>query len=417
MEPEKIALLRTRLREYTDTREFAGISLLYQEKEEEPVFLASGYADLDEKRPMTRDAIFHLYSQTKPITAAAALLLVQDGILDLYDPVAKFFPSFAHQTVQTVQGPVPASHPVTIRDLLNMTSGLVYPESRTQAETATGEVFADLLKRLGTDQAMTTAEFADRLGRCPLQFDPSTDWQYGTSADVLGAVIEKASDLPLDEFMKERLFAPLGMKDTDFSVPEAKRTRLCSIYRRIGAEDLPAGTGKAASGNFGDQGAESAFAGDGPILEHYTGNNLGIRNDGGPNPFLSGGAGLFSTLDDYLLFARMLRCGGRTREGQQILRPGTVSFLTCHQLDPVQQASFHRWIGLDGHSYGNLMRVLVDRRQAGILGHNGEYGWDGWLGTYFANDPEIDATLLLGIQRYDYGTGHITRKIRNIVFS
>ncbi len=251
MEPEKIALLRTRLREYTDTREFAGISLLYQEKEEEPVFLASGYADLDEKRPMTRDAIFHLYSQTKPITAAAALLLVQDGILDLYDPVAKFFPSFAHQTVQTVQGPVPASHPVTIRDLLNMTSGLVYPESRTQAETATGEVFADLLKRLGTDQAMTTAEFADRLGRCPLQFDPSTDWQYGTSADVLGAVIEKASDLPLDVFMKERLFAPLGMKDTDFSVPEAKRTRLCSIYRRIGAEDLPAGTGKAAWGTSG----------------------------------------------------------------------------------------------------------------------------------------------------------------------
>lgn len=109
MEPEKIALLRTRLREYTDTREFAGISLLYQEKEEEPVFLASGYADLDEKRPMTRDAIFHLYSQTKPITAAAALLLVQDGILDLYDPVAKFFPSLPTRRSRPSRGRCP--HP------------------------------------------------------------------------------------------------------------------------------------------------------------------------------------------------------------------------------------------------------------------------------------------------------------------
>lgn len=416
MEPEKISLLSSRMHEYVSQQEFAGISLLYQEKGDEPVFLAEGYADIEARRPMTRDTIFHLYSQTKPITAAAAMLLVQDGVIDLYDPVAKYIPSFLHQSVQTVAGPVPARHPVTIRDLLNMTSGLVYPESRTQAEAATGLVFSDLLARLDTEHQMTTQEFADRLGRCPLQFDPGTNWQYGTSADVLGAVIEIAAGMPLDAFMKERLFAPLGMEDTDFFVPEEKRDRLCQAYIRHGEEDLPAGTGKAASGNFGQLQA-TMESHQGSWLERYTGNNLGIRNDGGKNAFLSGGAGLFSTLGDYLRFARMLRKHGRAEDGRQILRPGAVRFMTTHQLEPVQQASFHNWIGLDGHSYGNLMRVMVDRRQAGILGDDGEYGWDGWLGTYFANDPDRDATLLLGIQRYDYGTGSCTRKLRNIVFS
>lgn len=416
MEAEKIQALKARMHDFVTQKEFAGISLLYQEKHEEPVFLAEGFADLENSRPLERDTIFHLYSQTKPVTAAAAMLLVQDGILDLYDPVAKFFPSFLHQSVQTPSGPVPAVHPVTIRDLLNMTSGLVYPETRTQAEAATGLVFSDLLARLDSDHQMTTAEFADRIGHCPLQFEPSSDWQYGVSADILGAVIEKAADLPLDVFMRERLFLPLGMKDTDFFVPEDKRNRLCAICIRHEEETLPEGTGKAASGNFGESTSrEEGHVG--PWLSRYTGNNLGIRNDGRKNAFLSGGAGLFSTLDDYLLFAKMLRNGGRTADGTQILRPRTVAFLTSHQLEPQQQASFHRWIGLDGHSYGNLMRVLVDSRQAGILGRDGEYGWDGWLGTYFANDPEDDATLLLGIQRYDYGTGPCTRKLRNIVFS
>ena len=166
MEPDKIQALTARMHEYVSEKEFAGISLLYQEKGFEPVFLSAGYADLEEKRPMARDTIFHLYSQTKPITAAAAMLLIQDGVLDLYDPAAKFFPSFLHQSVQTDSGPVPAAHPVTIRDLLNMTSGLVYPETRTQAEAATGLVFSDLLARLDSDHPMTTGEFADRIGQC-----------------------------------------------------------------------------------------------------------------------------------------------------------------------------------------------------------------------------------------------------------
>lgn len=392
---EKIKLLSDRMSEAVETHETAGVSLLFQEKDEEPVFLSKGLADLKTGRPMSRDTIFSMYSQTKPVTSAAAMLLLQDGRIDLYEPVASYIPSFENQKICTDRDPIPAGRPVTIRDLLNMTSGLVYPGPHSQAETETGEVYDELIRRLDTDHPMTTQEFASRIGECPLQFEPGSGWKYGTSADILGAVIEKVSDMPLDEFMKTRLFLPLGMYDTDFRVPEEKRGRFATACQ--------------VSGN--------TLPGQKPELTVYTQNHLGIRRDGKQNAFLSGGAGLFSTLDDYLRFAKMLRSGGKSADGETILREGTVRFMTSRQLTPVQQTYFNRWVGLDGHSYGNLMRVLQDEKQAGIIGDAGEYGWDGWLGTYFANDPKRDATLLLGIQRRDYGTGPLTRKLRNIVFS
>lgn len=414
----KTALLDRVLQDAVDAKEFAGVNLLWVKDGQEAAYLEKGMADLEQKYPMRRDTIFHLYSQSKPVTSAAVMLLLQDGALELYDPVEKFFPSFAHSMVQTPMGPVPALHPMTIRDLLNMTSGLVYPDGRTQAETDTGHVFDDLLRRLGTRDAMTTAEFADRMGRCVLQFDPGTGWQYGTSADIAGAVVEKVSGMTFGEFLEKRLFKPLGMKDTAFFVPESKKNRMAAAYIFHSPEEIVEGEKKAASGNYGKgQEVTEDPARKEPWLERYTGNNLGIRNDGGENPFESGGAGLFSTVDDYMAFARMLLNDGKTADGEQILRPGTIRFMTTHMLDETQQSSFRKWIGLDGHSYGNFLRVMQDQRMAGIIGHNGEYGWDGWLGTYFCNDPAENQTLLMNVQRYGYGTGTVTRKVHNIVFS
>ena len=390
MDKEKVSVLSARMAEAVKDQEFAGVCLLCQEKDEEPVFLTEGYADLESRRPLSRDTIFHMYSQTKPVTSAAAMLLLQDGMIDLYDPVSKYIPSFLNQSVQTAVGRVPAQRPVFLRDLLNMTSGLVYPNEQTAAGMETGAVFEDLIKRLDSENPMTTQEFASRIGQCTLAFEPGSDWQYGTSADVMGAVIEKVADMPLDEFMHRRLFEPLGMKDTGFYVPEEKRARLASAY--ITHENPKS-------------------------LEKYSGSHLGIRNDGRKIAFLSGGAGLFSTLDDYLLFAKMLRSGGKSSDGQTILRPGTIRFMTGRQLNDTQQASLNKWIGLDGFSYGNFLRVLQDEKKAGIIGDAGEYGWDGWLGTYFTNSPKRDATFLLGCQRYGYGTGTVTRKLKNIVFS
>ena len=414
----KTELLDKILSKAVEERQFAGVTLLWEKDGKEVAYLEKGYADLEQKRPMRRDTIFHLYSQSKPVTSAAAMLLLQDGAIDLYDPVAKYFPSYAHQMVQTPMGLVPALHPMTIRDLLNMTSGLVYPAGRTQAETDTARLFDEVLERLGTPEAMTTEQFADRLGSCALQFDPGTDWQYGTSADVCGAIVEKVSGMRYGDFLRKRLFEPLGMKDTAFCVPEDKKDRLAAAYIYHSPEEVIEGAKKAASGNYGKgQEVSQDPAEGGAWLERYTGNNLGIRNDGGENPLEFGGAGLFSTLDDYMAFGRMLLAGGQSREGEQILRPGTIQFMTTHQLEDAQQNSFRNWIGLDGHSYGNFLRVMQDQRKGGIIGHNGEYGWDGWLGTYFCNDPSENQTLLMMVQRYDYGTGTVTRQVHNVVFS
>ena len=274
-----------------------------------------------------------------------------------------------------------------------MTSGLVYPDDCTDPGKAVDKVFAEACDRLDTERPMTTRELADRLARCPLAFEPGTGWRYGTSADVLGAVIEVISGKKLSEFMQDELFAPLEMKDTAFWVPAEKQSRLAKAYETVTAED----------------GSKS--------MQLYTGNNLAVRNDmAKPPAYEAGGAGLVSTLDDYMKFARMLRNGGRAGK-HEILKPETVRYMCSGQLLPVRQQDFDQWIGLDGFSYGNLMRVCKNPSQAVMFAREGEYGWDGWLGMYFANFPKEDMTILMGMQKKDAGTFSLTRKLRNVVIS
>ncbi len=182
------------------------------------------------------------------------------------------------------------------------------------------------------------------------------------------------------------------MADTDFYVPDGKRHRLVTAYQNH--MDMP-----------------------GAVLEPYTENGLGIRNSGRPNSFESGGAGLFSTLDDYRLFADMLMRGGIAENGRRILRSGTVRYLTGGRLSGEPQKWFERSSGLAGHSYGNLNRVMVNPGCASTIGHAGEYGWDGLLGVYYANDPEAHQTMLLMLNQKDFATNRLTRQLRNIVNS
>lgn len=372
-----------------ENKEIAGVNMLVYKDGKEIHYAQSGFSDIKANRPMERDTICHLYSQTKPITAAAAMLLMQDGLIDLNQPVGDFIDSFNKQKC-LIDGKVkniPADKKVRIIDLLNMTSGLVYPGLTTLAETSTAVLFGDAEKRLDSDNPMTTMEFAERIGECPLQFIPGSFFQYGTSADVLGAVIEKVTGMSFGSFLKERLFDPLEMKDTAFFVPEDKLPRMSGIYKKR--------RGK---------------------LSQFEGFHLIIRSDGAPNAFESGGAGLFSTLDDYMHFGQMLLNNG-TYKGKEILTPETVKFLTNGSLTPMQQRALDNWQGLEGHTYGNLMRVMTDPSQAVIIGHKGEYGWDGWLGAYFMNDPSTQTTFIMLTQMCDYATGSLTRKLRNIIFS
>lgn len=384
----EINQVRNVLRDSIDNHEIAGGNLLIIKDGKEIYYHEDGLADREAGLPIERDSIFRLYSMSKPVTAAAVMILLERGKIDLYEPVSKYLPGFKNQMVDEAGTLVPAQREVTLKDLLSMTSGLVYGGDNRPGKD-TEALFQEIDSRLLSDSPMGTVEAMNKLGKCALAFHPGSSWQYGTSADVLGAVVEVVSSKGFGEFLKEELFEPLNMQDTGFWLPEGKRHRLVKTYKDNGKGELI----------------------------YYAGNHLGIINQMDRDPaFESGGAGLVSTIDDYSRFTRMLMNEGNL-EGVNILRPKTVKYLTSATLNTVQQQGFDQWITLCGHSYGNLMRVMTDCGKAGTIGSLGEYGWDGWLGAYFCNCPKDDLTFLFMMQKTDSGTTALTRKLRNIVLS
>lgn len=388
MKKDRLQRLGEILEESVARQEIAGGNLCVIHKGQEVYYAQAGFANIAEKKKMERDTIVRLYSMSKPVTAAAVMLLVERGVIDLWDPLEKYIPEFANATVvadrMTDMGAVKAKRSVTVKDCMNMTSGLPYGDDPDMASRDVGTVFEDAVRRLYTDNPMTTVEFAGRLGGCRLDFQPGEGWRYGTSADVLGAVVEVASGMRFGEFLEREFFQPLGMKDTGFSVPAEKRDRLAVVY-----ESTPNG------------------------LVEFHGDHLGICNHMDTQiAFESGGAGLVSTIDDYWRFTQMLMQKG-SFEGKEILAPRTVAYMTSCHLQPHQQVMMKDWENLYGFSYGNLMRVLVDPSLTILNGSLGEYGWDGWLGPYFANMPKEETTFLMTVQRKDSGTFTLTRKLRN----
>ena len=388
-------VIKERLQQVMDASvakgETPGCLLMVIKDGEEQVYLESGYADIEAKKPVSREDIFRLYSMSKPITAAAMMILVERGVVDLAEPVSKYLSGFRDQIVRSADGRTEKpDHEVLLEDLMNMTSGLTYG-GMNETGRLTDALFEEVIRGIEEENGGTigTVEFANRLGKIPLLYQPGQSWSYGTSADVIGAVIEVASGMRFGDFLKKEIFEPLGMWDTDFWVPAEKQSRLEKVY--------------------------DCQEGQPPV--RYTENNLGIQNDMAYRPaYEAGGAGLASTIDDYAKFAQMLLNGG-TYNGAQILRLATVKFLGSHTLSAAQQAGFDNWIGLEGFSYGNLMRVLVDPTRAVTLGSKGEFGWDGWLGCYMEVVPEKHMTFLMMTQKKDAGTYTLSRKIRNIVFS
>lgn len=371
----------------------AGGNLLVWEDGKELVYTQAGLADRENNKKINRDTIFRLYSMSKPVTAAAAMILMERGMLDLYEPVSKFLPEYAEVKVAAENGLISPQREMLVGDLLSMTSGLVYPDEATVSGKTTDLVYQELDRRLYSENPMTTRELAKNLANCPLAFTPGSSWQYGTSADVLAAVIEVISERKFSEFLDEEIFMPLGMRDTGFWVPEEKQDRLAKTYETV---VLPDGR---------------------KDMVLYTGNHLGIRNDMMQSPaYEAGGAGLVSTLDDYMKFAGML-LGEGFFDGVRILQPETVHYMCSRELMPAQQAAMDAWIGLEGHSYGNFMRVCKDPTKSKMLVRRDEYGWDGWLGMYFANFPNEKMTLLIGTQKKDGGTFALTRKLRNAILS
>ena len=366
-----------------ENHEAAGINLLINRDGEEFCYAQAGYADIAAGKPVARDSIFRLYSQSKPITAAAVMILADRGEIDFADGVDRYLPGFANPRVIRPDGSVvPALRAPWILELLTMTAGLSYPDADPAGQAA-ARVFEEDHAQILAGGGMDTLEFCNRLGEQPLAFEPGTHWRYSTCADILGAVVEAVSGKRFGQFLQEELFGPLGMKDTDFWVPEEKRDRLVKCYRRI-----PGG------------------------LEEFSSLHLAVGRYDRPPAFESGGAGLVSTLDDYAAFAAMLLNGG-VYGGKRLLSPAAVRFLTAPRLSPEVRTDL--WDSLSGYNYGCLVRSCDRPGSLNVFGEEGEYGWDGWLGTYFINIPGQRITFLLNQNAPDTGTAGVTRKCRNLL--
>ena len=365
----------------------SGVNFLALKNGKEIAYCEYGYRDIEKKKPMTRDTIFRMYSSSKPVTAAAAMLLVSRGIIDIGEDISSYLPEFKNVYVNQNGKRIPAERGITVKDLLNMTSGLPYPGENTAGERQCDAVFSKLDRRLYGDDPMTTKEFSELMAVNDLCFQPGEHFMYGVSADILGALIERVTGTRLSEFMQKEFFAPLGMDDTGFYVPAEKADRIAKVYDFIG----------------------------GQLTEVKT-NHLGIKYTLDELPaFESGGAGICSTLGDYAKFAEMLLNYG-SYEGKQIIPGRAVRYMIKGGLTELQKVDLQSgWDDLYGYTYGNLVRVCEDESKTIVLSTEGEYGWNGWLGTYFSNEPAHGITILMGVQRIGGDTGVLARKLKNIV--
>lgn len=325
-----------------------------------------GWRDVARREPLRRDAVFRIYSMTKPVVAAGILRLVDDGKLRLDDPVSAYIPAFAELKVfagGTAAAPIleePAS-PVTVGQLLNHTSGLAYGLTTGPVDT----LFAEA--RL-YDAGRTLEEFTDLLSRIPLLFHPGTRWSYGSGLDVAGRVIEVASGQTLDRFLDEQVFRPLGMRDTGFRIRPDMRSRLVSVYSR------------------GPDGSLQELRGD-RLLAMFE-----------PEArFLWGSGGLLSTPDDFLRFAQMLLNGG-SLDDVRILRPETVALMTRNtvppELGPISSSSLRD----PTYGFGLGVAVKVDTAGATRPAAVGTFRWSGYIGTYFWVDPANDLVAMVWTQ-------------------
>lgn len=327
----------------------------------------AGQRGPDSPAPMKSDDIFRIYSMTKPIVSVAAMMLVEEGKLLLEAPVARYIPAFANvkvgvektdaQGVKTLELVAPR-RPMTVQDLLRHTSGLTYG------------FFGDgLVKKayqdgnVGTGGNITNAEFAERIAKMPLAFQPGTTWDYSNSTDVLGRVIEVASNQTLFTHLKERLLVPLGMKDTSFYVPEADRqTRIAEPFN----DDRSIGVNT-------------------PVFD--------------PRQVLameSGGGGLMSTAADYARFLMMLRNGGQL-DGRRYISPATLAFMTADQLNPVVTRT-PLYLPGPGYGFGLGFAVRTSAGEAAYPAAPGEYYWGGAGGTYMWVDPANDLFVVFMMQ-------------------
>lgn len=348
---------------------------------------AFGNQDPKAATPMKADSIFRIYSMTKPLVSVAAMLLVEDGVVQLTDPVSKFLPAFKDVKVSTGSTEVAAERAPTVQDLLRHTSGLAYGEITKNNAVKDALAKASLAKPGVIDfdsRDMTGPEQVERLGKIPLVNQPATLWEYSLASDVLGRVVEAASGKRLGDFLAERVFKPLKMNDTAFFVPEAKKSRIVEAFDK-----------DPASGNANKL--------------------IDVTKQPGND---SGGAGAVSTAADYLRFSQMLLNGG-VLDGQRILSRNTVRLMTSDHLATVvsnPQAPGQLLLGVGGYTFGLGFAVRMQDGIAGVPGSAGDYTWAGYAGTYFWVDPKEQIVAVMMTQAPSPTRAYYRKLIRQLVY-
>lgn len=365
---ERLTRVERTLQQFVDDGRIAGVVVLVLRDGHSIYERALGWRDKEAGRRMTEDTIFRIASQTKAITSVALLSLVEEGKVALNDPVSRFIPEFAHTTVVTSQEGaatvVPAKRPITIRDLLTHTAGISYGTDKDLVALyeAQGLGPAAGYGWYTGDKDEPICQTMKRLASLPFAAQPGEAFVYGYNTDVLGCVIEQASGVPLDEFVRTRITEPLGMSDTHFFLPAAKGDRLAAVYS-LGSD---ARITRAPDGSKGQ----------GSYVE-------------GPRRSFSGGAGLLSTAHDYARFLEMIRNGGALGN-VRILAPRTVRLMTTNQTGSLY---FLSGMGF-GLGFGTTERFGASGMEA-----VGSFGWSGAYGTWYRVDPEARLVMVFMIQR------------------
>jgi CubicO group peptidase (beta-lactamase class C family) len=350
-----------------------------------------GQADRERQVALTRDAVYRIYSMTKPITSLAFMMLVEEGKVALDDPVTRFIPEWKNLGVYSAgTGPwvtTPTARPMQMVDLLRHTSGLTYGfQMRTNVDAA-----YRTLKVADRDRSLDVTRFVDELSRLPLEFSPGDAWNYSISTDVLGVLIERITGNPFQEELKSRIFDPLQMHETSFVVREDQAERFAACY-------LPTPQGGM---NLLDDPKKSAF------LKSPT--------------FYSGGGGLVSTADDYMKFCRMLLAGGQAN-GHRLISPSTLRLMTANHLPggkdltALSRSLFSESTNA-GVGFGLGFAVVFDPVRAMVPSSPGEYYWGGAASTAFWIDPVEDIAVVFMTQLLGSSTYPVRRELRTLVYS
>ncbi|HEY9233770.1 MULTISPECIES: serine hydrolase domain-containing protein [Phenylobacterium] len=366
---EGLAAIPAALQPVAEAGDLSGFVTLLWRRGEVAQVNTIGYRDVAAKTPMTRDTLFRIASMTKPITSVAALMLLEEGILKLDDPITKWLPEFeGMQVLRSATGPledtVPARRDITVDDLMTHRSGLAY------GFTSIGPIAYAHQKALGSPlgPSMTTDAWLAALGSLPLSYQPGERFHYSHATDVLGFLVGRAAGVTYRDFIKQRILEPLGMHDTDFWCPPEKRDRMAKLYR-INPET--------------DALQDVSF----PHVPEAP-------------EFCSGGGGLISTADDYLRFARMMLAGGEL-DGVRYLRPETLALMSENRLTPEQREIPFMGIPFwTGQGFGLGVSVITDpEKQAWMgAGSKGSFGWPGAFGTWWQADPSEDMVMIYLIQ-------------------